>query len=309
MDKLDVTKIGSRNFYWGEKTYIMGVINLSPESFSGDGTTSREVAYAQASRFIEEGADIIDFGGESTKPGLAPISTEEEIKRVIPIVEFICQKLPVPVSIDTYKYRVAKQAITAGASILNHQWGLKKGRSIAKLAAKENIPIILMSNQRKNNVFDTKRQSDIGEYKDILSEVMSSLNESIQIALSLGVPKSNIILDPGIGFGKEWHQNMEIINRLDELKALGLPVLVGPSRKSFIGIILNLSVNDRKEGTAAAIAVSIARGADIVRVHDVREMARVCKVTDAIVRNSSKKINSCKNKDLKTHDSLLTKAS
>ncbi len=279
-----ITRIGNKEFRWGERTYVMGIINLSPESFSGDGISGAEMALAQANRFVAEGADIIDIGGESTRPGISLIDINEEIRRVVPVVEYLAPRISVPISVDTYKYEVARQALNAGASMINDQWGLKREPRLAQLAAERNVPIILMSNQREKGGYDSSHQSDTGGYQDIVSEVSLSLTESIDIALKAGVPIENIIVDPGIGFGKKWQQNLELINRLGELKVLGRPVLVGPSRKSFIGIILELPADERVEGTAAAVALSIARGADIVRVHDVKQMARVCKVADAIVR-------------------------
>lgn len=284
MESLGITRIGGKEFRWGERTFIMGIINVSPESFSGDGVNDKEMALAQAKRFVEEGADILDVGGESTRPGISPITIEEELRRVVPVIEYLAPRVNVPLSVDTYKYEVARQALSAGASLLNDQWGLKREPRLAELAVAKNVPIILMSNQREKGGYDARTQSDTGTSEDIVLEIVESLRESIDIALKSGVTRENIIIDPGIGFGKKWRQNPEIINRLDELKVLRRPILVGPSRKSFIGIILNLPANERLEGTAAAVALCIARGADIVRVHDIKEMVRVCRVADAIVR-------------------------
>jgi dihydropteroate synthase len=262
----------------------MGIINVSPDSFSGDGTTSLEAATAQAHRFVSEGADILDIGGESTRPGFSPITIDEEIERVVPVIERLAAEIPVPLSVDTYKSEVAQRAIEAGASIINDQWGLKKDARLAELAAKHAIPIILMSNQRDKGGYDSGIQRDVAYYDDLMTEVTSSLENSVALALKLGVRRENIIIDPGIGFGKSWRQELEIIRRLDELQKMGIPILIGPSRKSFIGMVLELPASERAEGTAAAVAISIAKGADIVRVHDVQQMVRVCRVSDAIVR-------------------------
>jgi dihydropteroate synthase len=279
------TQCGRNVFYWGKRTYIMGVLNVSPDSFSGDGLADVEGAVAKAKQLALEGADIIDIGGESTRPGSTPISTDEELRRVIPVVEKLSREIAVPLSVDSYKLEVARQALNAGANMINDIWGLQKEPKLAELAAKKGVPIALMSNQRGF------------PYHDIASAVISDLKRAIEQALSAGVPWENIIIDPGIGFGKTQEQNLELLRRLEELKALGRPILLGSSRKSFIGWVLDLTpeqrsdgvafvppVDQRLEGTAATIAIGIAKGADIVRVHDVKEMARVCKISDAIIR-------------------------
>ncbi len=263
----------------------MGVINVSPDSFSGDGITDAEEAVARAKRLISEGADIIDIGGESTRPNSTPISIDEELQRVIPVVKKLAKEVSVPLSIDTYKLEVARQALDAGASMINDIWGLKKESKLAELAAQKGIPVVLMSNQRDSPC------------QDIMPTVIADLKRAIQQALTAGVLWENIIIDPGIGFGKTQAQNLEILQRLDKLKTLGRPILLGSSRKSFIGWVLDLTPEQRAkevvfippsdhrlEGTAATIALGIAKGVDIVRVHDVKEMARVCKMSDAIVR-------------------------
>jgi dihydropteroate synthase len=279
------TQCGRNVFYWGKRTYIMGVLNVSPDSFSGDGLADVEGAVAKAKQLALEGADIIDIGGESTRPGSTPISTDEELRRVIPVVEKLSREIAVPLSVDSYKLEVARQALNAGANMINDIWGLQKEPKLAELAAKKGVPIALMSNQRGS------------PYHDITSAVISDLKRAIEQALSAGVPWENIIIDPGIGFGKTQEQNLELLRRLEELKALGRPILLGSSRKSFIGWVLDLAPEQRSdgvafvppsdhrlEGTAATIAIGIAKGADIVRVHDVKEMARVCKMSDAIIR-------------------------
>ena len=284
MNRPDITRCGDTEFRWGERTYVMGIINVSPESFSGDGLADLAGAFNQAQRFVEEGADILDIGGESTRPGSAPIGTDEEIRRVIPIIERLADKVPVPMSVDTYKSEVAVRALDAGASIINDQWGLKHDPHLAELAAERNVPIILMSNQRDKGDYDAKAQRDTALYEDVMTEVTASLKWSIETATKAGVPRENIIIDPGIGFGKTWQQDIELVRRLAELKALGQPILLGTSRKSLIKMVLNLPASERVEGTAATVAIGIANGADIVRVHDVRQMVRVCRMTDAIVR-------------------------
>jgi dihydropteroate synthase len=287
MDRVKVTRCGKTEFQWGKRTYIMGIINVSPDSFSGDGIVTIEDAIAQALRFVDEGADILDVGGESTRPNSTSISTDEELKRVIPIIERLVRTVVVPISIDTMKFEVARQALTTGASILNDQWGLKKEPRLAQLAAEKDVPLILMSNQRDKGGFDTKAGRDTGFYQDVMAEVITFLRGSIETARRAGVPNENIIIDPGIGFGKMWQQDIEIIRRLSELKELGQPILIGTSRKSLIKMVLNLPAAERVEGTAATVAIGIANGADIVRVHDVRQMVRVCKMADAIARGVS----------------------
>jgi dihydropteroate synthase len=268
------TRCGNTEFRWGERTYVMGIINLSPDSFSGDGLSDAEAAFSQAQKMIQDGADILDVGGESTRPGAPPISEGEEIKRVIHVIQRLASHATVPISIDSYKYEVVRQALDAGASIINDQWGLKKEVRLAELAIARKVPIILMNNLRDKETLNP----------DIMVDVISTLRNSLETALNKGVPWENIILDPGIGFVKDWQNNTTIIGRLDELKVLGRPILLGPSRKSFIKMILDLPADDRVEGTAAAVAIGIAKGIDIVRVHDVKQMVRVCKVSDTIIR-------------------------
>ncbi len=286
MSELGTTKFGNTEFRWGERTYVMGIVNLSPDSFSGDGIDDLGVAVEQAHRFVSEGADILDIGGESTRPGSAPVSVDEEIRRIVPVIERLASEVPVPLSVDTYKSEVARRALEAGAGVINDQWGLKRDKRLAELAAEYRVPLILMSNQRDKGGYDAKVKRDTAYYEESMAEVISSLRQSMELALKLGVERENIILDPGIGFGKTWQQDMEILRCLDELKELGRPILIGPSRKSFIGLVLNLPVDERVEGTAAALAIGIAKGADIVRVHDVQQMVRVCRMSDAIIRPS-----------------------
>jgi dihydropteroate synthase len=271
--KLPSLRIGNKEFRWGEKTYIMGIVNVTPDSFSGDGLGNNvEAASEQAKMFVATGADIIDVGGESTRPGSKSITIDEELDRVIPIIERLKKEITVPISIDTYHSVIAEKAVAAGAVMLNDVWGLQKDPGLAHIAAKYNIPLILTQNQREST------------YNDFYPEIINSLKQSMQIALEYGVKLDNIILDPGIGFGKTVTQNLEILRRLAELKELGRPILLGTSRKSFIGAVLDLPVDERVEGTAATVALGIANGADIIRVHDVEYMVRVAKMSDAIVR-------------------------
>jgi len=280
MTDTGVTRCGDTQFRWGERTYVMGIINLSPDSFSGDGVAGLGAVAAQAHRFVTEGADILDIGGESTRPGFKPITTDEEIERVIPVIQRLASEVAVPISVDTCKSEVARLALEAGASMINDQWGLKRDPKLAELAVERKVSLVLMSNQRD------MAGRDASERDDIMTEVISSLRHSLKQAVGLGVPEENIILDPGLGFGKTWRQDLEVIRRLEELKGLGRPILIGTSRKSFIGLVLDLPVEERVEGTAAAVAIGISRGADMVRVHDVHQMARICRMSDAIIRPS-----------------------
>lgn len=286
-------EIGGRLFEWGKRTYVIGILNVTPDSFSGDGLMVKEefieAALAQAERFAEEEADILDVGGESTRPGSAPISAEEELARVMPVVERLAEEFDMPISIDTYKAEVARQALDAGAALVNDVWGLRMDPDLAGLVAEREVPMILMHNRSRPK--DAVQEERLGghyvgvEYEDLMADIIRELRRSIQIALDAGVDWDKIIVDPGLGFGKTVEQNLEIMDRLSELKVLGRPILVGTSRKSFIGYTLDLPPEERVEGTAATVALCIARGADIVRVHDMKEMVRVSKMTDAIVRD------------------------
>jgi dihydropteroate synthase len=294
--------IGQHTLTWGSHTYVMGILNVTPDSFSGDGLMkpslptplpegegSIEVALEQARRFLTSGADILDVGGESTRPGSQPVGTEEELSRVLPVIERIAEEFPQAlISVDTYKAEVAEAALEAGAHIVNDVWGLRADPGLASVAAKFSAPVILMHNRSNPASVDVRERlgnAYLGaEYADLIEDVKRELMESVGIALSAGVAETHIVLDPGIGFGKTREQNLELINRLGEIRALGYPILLGPSRKSFIGYTLNLPPDQRVEGTAASVAVGITRGADIIRVHDVKEMARVAKMTDALVR-------------------------
>ncbi len=265
------TRCGDTEFRWGERTYVMGIINLSPDSFSGDGLgDDAEAVVVQARRLAADGADIIDIGGESTRPGAEPVSADDELRRVLPAIERLAGKLPVPLSIDTYKSAVASRAVRAGVRMINDVWGLQRDPELAQVAAELEVPIILVSNLRDTDT----------SCRDIIADVISSLERSISLALGAGVAEHNIIVDPGIGFGKNVEQNLEIIHRLAELKVLGRPILLGTSRK----FMISQPFDQRLEATAATVAIGIANGADIVRVHDVQQMVRVCQMSDAIIR-------------------------
>lgn len=282
--------IGEVTFHWGERTYLMGILNVTPDSFSGDGLVGEglEAIVAQAREFVNAGVDILDVGGESTRPGADPVPLEEELDRVIPVIERLSEEFGTLISIDTYKAKVAEQALAKGADLVNDVWGLRADPELRHVVAEHGVPVILMHNRSDPSNAEVKKQLGgryVGiEYDDLLEDVKRELMESVEIALDAGIPRGSILIDPGIGFGKTVEQNLELLNRVDELRALGYPVLVGPSRKSFIGYTLDLPPEDRLEGTAATVSVAITRGADVVRVHDVVEMARVVKMTDAIVR-------------------------
>ncbi len=270
---LGTTRCGDREFRWGQRTYIMGIVNVTPDSFSGDGVGHDiEAAVAQGKRFAAEGADLLDIGGESTRPNAAAVSDDEELRRVIPVIERLTGEVSLPLSIDTYKSEVARRALSAGASMINDIWGLQRDPRLAELAAECGVPLILMSNQRGRDC------------QNIIPEVLSTLRASIKLALERGLAWENILVDPGVGFGKTLEQNLEIVRRLGELRCLERPILIGTSRKSMVGLVLDTPPHQRIEGTAATVAISIAGGADIVRVHDVAQMARVCQMSDAIIR-------------------------
>jgi len=285
--------IGKHTFDWGARTYVMGILNITPDSFSGDGIIAKgdavKGAIEQARSFLKSGADILDVGGESTRPGSEPLDAEAEMERVIPVVEALSKEFPdALISIDTYKATVAETALKTGAHIVNDVWALRADPALAGVVAKHNAPVILMHNRSNPASVEVRAQlgnAYIGaEYDDLLSDVKRELMDSVRLAQQAGVPDERIILDPGIGFGKTVDHNLGLIRRLDEIRALGYPVLLGPSRKSFIGFTLDLPADQRVEGTAAAVCVGITRGADIIRVHDVEHMVRIAKMTDAIVR-------------------------
>ncbi|MGD8583769.1 MAG: dihydropteroate synthase [Chloroflexota bacterium] len=278
---------------WGIKTYVMGIINITPDSFSGDGLVGEDdlvrAAVNQAVAFVAEGADILDVGGESTRPGSVPVDAAEEIRRIGRVIQAIRSAVDVPISADTYKAQVAKAALAAGADWINDVWGLRMDAAMGRVAAEEDCPLILMHNRSKPK--SVEQESRLGgryvgiEYDDLIADVKGELQESVSLAIDQGVSSERIIVDPGIGFGKTVSQNLCLLDQLDEIKSMGYPVLLGSSRKSFIGYTLDLPPDQRLEGTAATVAIGIDRGADIVRVHDVRELVRVARMTDAIVRS------------------------
>ena len=270
---------------WGQYTHVMGIINVTPDSFSGDGMLSGQLEQADvltrilagASAFVAEGASLVDVGGESTRPGFTPLSLEEEARRVVPVIRHLAAHLPpeVIISVDTYKAEVARQALDVGASLVNDIWGLQRDPAMAALVAERGVPVVLMANMRGY------------ERREIVSDVLRFLARSIDLALAAGVAWERIIIDPGIGFGTTPEENLTLLRRLGELRALGRPILLGTSRKGTIGLVLgNLPPEERVEGTAATVALGIAQGADIVRVHDVHEITRVVKMSDALVRNN-----------------------
>jgi len=267
-------KIGGREFAWGARTYMMGVVNVTPDSFSGDGLGADvDAAVAQGLRMVEEGADIIDVGGESTRPGFAEVTAEEELRRVIPVIERLVRETEAPISIDSWKAEVAGAALAAGAALVNDVHGFRREPELARIAAEAGAPAIAMHMQRGR------------EFHDTIGDIVAGLLESLRIAREHGLAEDRVIVDPGFNFGWTAEQALEMLRRLGELRVLGRPLLIGASRKSTIGKVLgDLPVEERLEGTAATVAISIANGADIVRVHDVTEMVRVSKMADAIVR-------------------------
>lgn len=269
-----ILKIGNKEFKLGEKTYVMGILNVTPDSFSDGGDFDNiENALNHARKMINEGVDIIDVGGESTRPTHTPVDEIEELKRVVPVIKALRKEfINIPISIDTYKSEVAKQAIEAGADMINDVWGFKKDKNMANIAAKYDVPCCIMHNRTDAN------------YENLIEDILKDLNESIEIAINAGVKKENIILDPGIGFAKNYEENLEVMNKLHRLNDLGYSWLLGTSRKSLIGNTLNLPPKERLEGTLATTTLGIIKGCDFVRVHDVKENKRVCIMTDAMVR-------------------------
>lgn len=280
---------------FGRKTYVMGIINVTPDSFSGDGLLARQdtirAALEQAEYFVEHGAEILDIGGESTRPGAQIVSAGEEMDRIIPVIEAVASSgLNALISVDTYKASVARAALHAGANWINDIWGLRADPEMAPLAASSGAPVIIMHNRLKPATSELQERLGghyIGvQYKNLIHDVQDELRQSIALAHTAGVTDRQIILDPGIGFGKTVEQNLELVDRLGEIKAMGYPLLFGPSRKSFIGYTLDLPPQERIEGTAAMVVLGIARGADIVRVHDVEVMSRIVRMTDAVVHRN-----------------------
>jgi len=295
-------EIGDHKFSWGSRTYLMGILNLTPDSFSGDGLIEEsgggeseavqekniESVLKQARGYVAAGVDILDVGGESTRPGASLVDVEEEIWRVIPVIQALVQEFDVIISVDTNKHQVAQAALEAGAHMVNDVWGLQADADMAETIASYAAPVILMHNRSSWAHAEIKERLGgryVGvPYDDLLADIRRELMDSVDLARAAGISDENIILDPGIGFGKSVEQNLELIDLLPEIRCLGYPILLGPSRKSFIGYTLDLPPDQRLAGTAAAVVVGIVRGADIVRVHDVEFMKQVVKMTDAIVR-------------------------
>jgi dihydropteroate synthase len=287
-EPLGETRIGSRTFRWGERTFVMGIVNVTPDSFSGDGLlesaagadvdgADRAVAraVAQAIAMASEGADLLDIGGESTRPGHAGVGEDEELTRVVPVVRAVRAALPeIPLTIDTTKRVVAEAALDAGADAINDVWGVAEDDGLARLAADRGVPIILMHNRAEPR------------YEHLMTEILDDLQRALDRAMTAGVPRSNLLVDPGFGFGKTAEQNLILLRHLGSLRSLGRPVLLGTSRKSTLGKVLDLPVDERLEATLATTALGIAAGADIVRVHDVRANVRAARMADAIVREA-----------------------
>ena len=292
MTRYPTLTVGDSTFVWGSRTYVMGILNLTPDSFSGDGLLNWAdwvtAALAQAQAMLAAGADLLDVGGESTRPGSQPTPLDEEVRRVVPVIQALASATRVPISVDTAKAEVARQALAAGATIINDVWGFKHDPALAHVAAAHGAAVVLMHNRSRTQ--DAVQDAVLGgryvgvHYTELLGEIINELQASVDLALSAGVAPERIIIDPGLGFGKTVEQNFELLDRLNELQPLGYPLLVGPSRKSFTGHALQLPPDQRLEGTAAAVALAIARGCDLVRVHDVAAMRRVVVVADATTR-------------------------
>jgi dihydropteroate synthase len=293
-----VLPIGEQLWHWGTKSYVMGIINVTPDSFSGDGLlqhpeTAAIQAVVRAQRFAAQGADCLDVGGISTRPGHRLIPVEEEIARVTPVIQALAQEVKLPISIDSFRGEVVQAALDAGAQMINDIWGLRFDASLARLAAQASLPLVVMHNRMQPADPAYRQQlmqmpfGPANHYDDIMVELRAELEQSLTLAMSLGVPRWLLLIDPGIGFGKSLEQQLELIGRLNELKALGYPLLFGASRKSFIGRILGgLPREEQLEGTLAANVLAIARGADLLRVHDVQAISRAARLTDALVRRS-----------------------
>lgn len=273
---LPATRWGDYELVWGAKTYVMAILNVTPDSFSGDGLLGQESeALARAEAAVAEGADILDIGGQSTRPGHTPVSPEEELRRVLPVLRAVAGRVSIPISIDTSSALVAEEALAAGASIINDVRGLTADPELAAVAARAGVPVVIMH--------------DVGAdgQGDLVTSVVRELARRLDRAVAAGIAWENLIVDPGFGFGKDWRDNLLLLRRLGELRVLGRPILSGTSRKRTIGHVLGLPPEERVEGTAATVSMAIAAGADIVRVHDVQAMVRVARMTDAIVRGAA----------------------
>ncbi len=268
-------KIGNREFKEHGKTYIMGILNVTPDSFSDGGKwNDKDRALFRVEEMLKEGMDILDIGGESTRPGYTQLSAEEEIARIVPVMESVKSRFDVPISLDTYKSAVAKAGIHAGADLINDIWGLKFDEEMATVIAKSGLPCCLMHNRQE------------AVYQNFMADVEKELSQSLQLAQQAGIASDKIILDPGVGFGKTYEQNLEIISKLEELHMFGCPLLLGASRKSVIGLTLDLPVEDRLEGTLATTVIGVMKGCSFVRVHDIRANVRAVKMAEAILGKS-----------------------
>ena len=266
-------QIGNRNFEIGHHMYVMGILNVTPDSFSDGGRyNNTDAALFRVEEMIKEGADIIDVGGESTRPGYEVISTDEEIARVVPVIEQIKKRFDIPVSLDTYKADVAKAGIEAGADFINDIWGLKADENMAKIIAEADVSCCLMHNRKE------------AVYRDYIQDVLSDLEESLFLARNAGIANDRIMLDPGIGFAKTYEQNLELLNKIEILHSFGYPVLLGTSRKSVIGLTLNLPAEERLSGTLATTVMAVMKGCSFVRVHDIKENVQAIKMTEAILQ-------------------------
>ncbi|WP_067729652.1 dihydropteroate synthase [Oceanobacillus damuensis] len=274
-----ILKTNKKTLNLSERTHIMGILNVTPDSFSDGGSyTTIEKAVEQAVLMEKQGADIIDIGGESTRPGHAPVTAEEEIHRVVPVIQALKEKLNIPISIDTYKAKTAEKAVEAGADIINDVWGAKREPEIANVAAEYRVPIILMHNRTDE------------DYHSIIDDMKTDLEESIEIALQAGVPKDHIILDPGLGFAKSARDNLVVMNNLEQLVGMGFPFLLATSRKRFIGGVLDLPAAERDNGTGATTALGIVKGAHLIRVHNVKLNREIAQMTDAILAAGGTKV-------------------
>lgn len=272
-------EVGALRLEFGRRTYIMGILNVTPDSFAGDGVTDVDIAVARGRALMAEGADILDIGGESTRPGAAPVPLEEELRRVIPVVNRLAHEVGAPMSVDTRKAEVARQALRAGAAMINDVSALREDPEMARVVAEAQAPVVLMHG-------GPAQTQGAPDDRDIIAEVWRFLAERIEAAVGTGIRRDRILIDPGFGFAKSVKQNLELLRRLGELRGLGQPIVIGTSRKGTIGKVLGgLPVEERLEGTAATVAVAVMQGVDIVRVHDVRAMARAARMTDAIVRD------------------------
>ncbi|SDJ72802.1 dihydropteroate synthase [Salimicrobium halophilum] len=273
---MNVLQVGNKHYSLDKETLVMGILNVTPDSFSDGGHYNEiERAISHAVQMEKDGAHIIDIGGESTRPGHEPVAAEEEIARVIPVIREVKKHVSVPISIDTYKSNVAEEAVRAGADMINDVWGAKHDPEIASVAARLNVPIVLMHNRKDKN------------YSSLIEDMKTDLRESVHIARKAGVPEENIILDPGIGFVKTKEDNLRVMRHLSDFHELGYPILLGTSRKRFIGDVLEVETAERMEGTGATVCYGVAQGVQIARVHDVKEIVRMTKMMDAMMGRST----------------------